>query len=285
MDCPKCGKEMVFGILGMQHWHCVNCNNDVYPEDTPEQPTDPDDDLTVAYLVGFHKRDDEMQRLTADRDRLRYWIDYAKDAPNFDDCKSVLADALDGVTGAYDVVEIRGEREQLRTKLALQRSLLHDAWQLLDLECPNDAITEKIEKYLMSTMSKMETVQTESFNKCRCFNPLETPPETCIYYSNGKCQENDLELPCDGRLLEQTTIETTENGKNESPDIIIGELYKDKTTGITWVLISADIAENQIVLETNYRRATLTISIDTFKTNFIGLTNPDGGDERNETQI
>jgi len=70
---------------------------------------------------GFVEEDKGLHifQLHADRFRLRGMIQYAKGAPDFDSCKSILADALDGVNGAENYDEVKGERDILRARLAL----------------------------------------------------------------------------------------------------------------------------------------------------------------------
>ena len=55
--------------------------------------------------------------LKLDNIRLRSMIDYAMDAPDYASCKSILADALDGVNGAENYEEVKGEREALRARI------------------------------------------------------------------------------------------------------------------------------------------------------------------------
>jgi hypothetical protein len=59
---------------------------------------------------GFVEEDNGLHvyQLHADRFRLRGMIQYAKDAPDFDSCKSILSDALDGVNGAENYDEVKG---------------------------------------------------------------------------------------------------------------------------------------------------------------------------------
>lgn len=54
----------------------------------------------------------ELQAARAEIARLRWMIEYAREAPNLEACKSVLRDALDGCTGADNVEEIRRKRKE-----------------------------------------------------------------------------------------------------------------------------------------------------------------------------
>jgi DNA repair exonuclease SbcCD ATPase subunit len=49
--------------------------------------------------------------------RYRGMIAYARAAPDFASCKSILTDALDGANGAANYEEVKGERETLRAEL------------------------------------------------------------------------------------------------------------------------------------------------------------------------
>ena len=68
---------------------------------------------------GFVEEDTSLHlfQLHSDRFRLRGMIAYAKNAPDFSSCKSILADALDGVNGAENYEEVKGEREALRARI------------------------------------------------------------------------------------------------------------------------------------------------------------------------
>lgn len=60
----------------------------------------------------------EDGHLRAEDSRLRGMAAYALDAPTFDSCKSILRDLLDGVNGAENYDEVKGERETLRASIA-----------------------------------------------------------------------------------------------------------------------------------------------------------------------
>jgi len=68
---------------------------------------------------GFVEEDTSLHlfQLHSDRFRLRGMIAYAKNAPDFSSCKSILADALDGVNGAENYEEVKGERDALRARI------------------------------------------------------------------------------------------------------------------------------------------------------------------------
>ena len=59
----------------------------------------------------------ENAALREDVSRYRGMIEYARAAPDFSSCKSILADALDGVNGAENYEEVKGEREALRARI------------------------------------------------------------------------------------------------------------------------------------------------------------------------
>ena len=59
----------------------------------------------------------ENAALRAEVSRYRGMIEYARAAPDFSSCKSILADALDGVNGAENYEEVKGEREILRARI------------------------------------------------------------------------------------------------------------------------------------------------------------------------
>jgi hypothetical protein len=53
-------------------------------------------------------------------------IDYAMDAPDYASCKSILADALDGVNGAENYEEVKGERDALRARIEVLEKVVID---------------------------------------------------------------------------------------------------------------------------------------------------------------
>jgi len=61
----------------------------------------------------------ENAALREDVSRYRGMIEYARAAPDFSSCKSILADALDGVNGAENYEEVKGVREALRARIAV----------------------------------------------------------------------------------------------------------------------------------------------------------------------
>ena len=83
--------------------------------------------------------------LKLDNIRLRSMIDYAMDAPNYDSCKSILVDALDGINGAVNSDEIKGERDSLRARNALLEKVAeyaehkpyctHNSMMIADAHC------------------------------------------------------------------------------------------------------------------------------------------------------
>jgi hypothetical protein len=86
--------------------------------------------------------------LKLDNIRLRSMIDYAMDAPDYASCKSILADALDGVNGAENYEEVKGEREALRARCAVLEKVAEEIkrlreaveWALGQADCFNEKI-------------------------------------------------------------------------------------------------------------------------------------------------
>ena len=73
----------------------------------------------------------ENAALRAEVSRYRGMIEYARAAPDFSSCKSILADALDGVNGAENYEEVKGEREILRARIALLEKVAEKACNVI----------------------------------------------------------------------------------------------------------------------------------------------------------
>ena len=83
----------------------------------------------------------ENAALRAEVSRYRGMIEYARAAPDFSSCKSILADALDGVNGAENYEEVKGERDALRARIAVLEKVVE--WAKIYLLgnkhiCPDD---------------------------------------------------------------------------------------------------------------------------------------------------
>ena len=72
----------------------------------------------------------ENAALRAEVSRYRGMIEYARAAPDFSSCKSILADALDGVNGAENYEEVKGEREALRARCAVLEKVAEEIKRL-----------------------------------------------------------------------------------------------------------------------------------------------------------
>ena len=70
-------------------------------------------------LSGWAKETEEVER-------LRWMIDYASNAPDKESMCSILTDALDGVSGAENVKEVRGKRESLSTQFDLANKRIEE---------------------------------------------------------------------------------------------------------------------------------------------------------------
>ena len=72
-----------------------------------------------------------IKELEREESRYRGMILYAANAPYFDSCKSILRDALDGVSGADNYDEVKGEREILRARITPLEKVAEEAQKIL----------------------------------------------------------------------------------------------------------------------------------------------------------
>jgi hypothetical protein len=118
-------------------------------------------------------------------------IDYAMDAPDYASCKSILVDALDGVNGAENYEEVKGERETLQAEVAKLREELANKHQEIEkhLSANHRLILSNADARLENQSLRARIEDVEGMAKVigaqRSFVPEETATETTRRWSRS----------------------------------------------------------------------------------------------------
>jgi hypothetical protein len=111
-SCACCGKKTT-------NYLCGRCAR------KPDEDENVAPKADIVRSTGAHEEstrrvialEDSNAALRTDVSRLRGMVAYAIDAPTLDSCRSILTDTLDGVNGAENYKEVKGEREVLRAEV------------------------------------------------------------------------------------------------------------------------------------------------------------------------